>query len=140
MDTPGGSGPGRIVIDVVSAVIEDAGRLLVTRRQPGVHLAGFWEFPGGKVDPGETQPEALEREILEELGVEIEIGDAVFDIAHAYPDRTVRLFFYRCAIRGTPRPLVGQEMRWVTREELAGLDFPPADAELIKRLAAPEGQ
>jgi mutator protein MutT len=119
---------------VVAAVIEDDRRFLVTRRQPGVHLAGMWEFPGGKIDPGETHGAALQRELREELGVEIDIGERVYRTLHAYPERTVELHFYRCSLKSVPRPLLGQEMRWVPRAELRSLGFPPADAELIEVL------
>ncbi len=122
------------VITVVAAIIEEADRFLLTRRQSGVHLAGLWEFPGGKVDPGETPAGALQRELREELDVEIDPGEAVFNTRHAYPDRTVELTFYRCTLKGNPRPLLGQEMRWVARPELASLGFPPADTELIDLL------
>jgi 8-oxo-dGTP diphosphatase len=122
------------MITVVAAVIEKDGAFLVTRRQKGVHLAGLWEFPGGKIDEGETHAAALLREIREELDTEVEVGDLVFEVAHAYEDRTVALFFYRCTLRGIPRPLLGQEMRWVPRADLARLGFPPADEELIKLL------
>ena len=122
------------MIVVVAAVIERQGAFLVTRRQKGVHLAGLWEFPGGKIDHGETHAGALAREIREELDADVDVGDLVFDVTHAYDDRTVALYFYRCTLRGTPRPLLGQEMRWVPRAELAALGFPPADEELIKRL------
>jgi mutator protein MutT len=119
---------------VVAAVIEHDGRFLVTRRQHGVHLAGMWEFPGGKIDPDETHAQALRREIREELDGDVEVHELLFDVEHAYPERTVALFFYRCTLRGDPQPLLGQEMRWVTREELGRLPFPPADEELIKQL------
>ena len=122
------------MISVVAAVIEENGAFLVTRRQKGVHLAGLWEFPGGKIDEGETHAAALRREIREELDADVEVGDLVFDITHAYDDRTVALYFYRCTLRGTPRPLLGQEMRWVPRAGLATLGFPPADEELITLL------
>ena len=122
------------VVVVVAAVIEDAHRFLVTRRQPGVHLAGMWEFPGGKIDLDETHGAALRRELLEELGVEAMIGECVYRTQHTYPDRTIELYFYRCGLKGTPRPLLGQEMRWVPRAELGSLDFPPADTELIELL------
>jgi mutator protein MutT len=115
-------------------VIEEHGAFLVTRRQKGVHLAGLWEFPGGKIDEGETHAAALAREIREELDADVDVGDLVFTVTHAYDDRTVALYFYRCTLRGTPQPLLGQEMRWVPRAELAALGFPPADEELIKRL------
>jgi 8-oxo-dGTP diphosphatase len=123
-----------VTITVVAAVIEEEGRFLVTRRLAGVHLAGMWEFPGGKIDHRESHRAALEREIREELGVGIEVSDLTYETVHPYPDRTVALYFYRCRLLGTPRPLLGQEMRWVAREELASLGFPPADKELIERL------
>jgi len=119
---------------VVAAVIEREGRFLVTRRQHGVHLAGFWEFPGGKVADGESHTEALCREIHEELDVNIVVGDLVLETSHDYTDRVVTLFFYRCDLIGTPRPMIGQQMNWVARHELPSLNFPPADDELIRRL------
>jgi mutator protein MutT len=124
----------QVVIVVVAAVIEEGGALLVTRRQTGVHLAGLWEFPGGKIDEGETHQAALAREIREELDAEIDVGELVFQVTHAYDDRTVALYFYRCTLNGEARPLLGQEMRWVPRADLAALGFPPADEELITRL------
>ena len=123
-----------VVAAVVAAVIEDRHRFLVTRRQPGVHLAGMWEFPGGKIDPDETHEAALRRELLEELGVEAIVGERVYRTQHAYPDRIIKLYFYRCRLNGAPRPLMGQEMRWVPRAELRSLGFPPADTELIELL------
>ena len=123
-----------MIVAVVAAIIELDQRYLVTRRQPGVHLAGYWEFPGGKIGRGESHAAALEREIREELDVEIEVGELAFETTHAYADRTVTLYFYRCRLLGSPRPLLGQEMRWVARPDLLSLDFPPADAELIERL------
>ena len=122
------------MIVVVAAVIEEDGAFLVTRRQKGVHLAGLWEFPGGKIDEGETHHAALVREIREELDADVDVGDLVFEVVHAYDDRDVALHFYRCTLRGAPRPLLGQEMRWVPRAELATLGFPPADKALIKLL------
>jgi len=119
---------------VVAAVIEREDRFLVTRRQDGVHLAGLWEFPGGKVADGESHTAALRREIHEELDVEIVVRDLVLETSHDYPERVVTLFFYRCDLIGSPRPMIGQEMAWVTRTELPTLNFPPADDELIRRL------
>lgn len=119
---------------VVAAVVEDDGRFLVTRRPQGVHLAGLWEFPGGKIDAGETHAAALAREMREELDTEIEIGGLLLHVTHTYDDRTVALYFYRCALRGTPRPRLGQDMRWVPRDELATLGFPAADEALIRLL------
>ncbi len=122
-------------IAVVAAVILDGGRFLLTRRLEGVHLAGLWEFPGGKIGPGETHAAALKRELREELDADVAVGDLVLETTHAYPDRTVTLHFYWCELIGTPRPLLGQQMRWVPREELPALGFPPADEELIRMLA-----
>ena len=73
----------------------------------------------------------------EELDTDVDVGELVFEIEHAYPERTVALYFYRCRLRGTPRPLLGQEMRWVPRSGLATLGFPPADEELIRLLTSP---
>ena len=123
-------------IAVVAAVIEHNDRFLITRRQDGVHLAGLWEFPGGKVGAGESHNAALRREILEELDTDIVVHDLVLETSHAYPDRTVTLFFYRCELLGTPRPMIGQEMEWIPRAELSSLLFPPADDELIRMLMA----
>lgn len=124
------------MITVVAAVLERDGHFLVTRRQDGVHLAGLWEFPGGKIDPGETHVAALEREILEELDTTVEVRDLIFETAHDYGNVAVRLYFYACVLTGAPRPLLGQEMRWVPRHELPQLGFPEADAELIRRLTS----
>jgi mutator protein MutT len=123
-----------VTLVVVAAVIEHDGRFLVTRRQRGVHLEGLWEFPGGKIDPDETHAEALRREIREELDAEVEPGDLVLATTHAYPDKSVTLYFYRGRLASTARPMLGQEMRWVDREELRALGFPPADEELIRVL------
>lgn len=119
---------------VTAAVIERGGRYLVTRRQEGVHLEGLWEFPGGKCDPGESLADCLRRELREELGVEATIGAEVLSTTHAYPERSVELHFIGCTLRGDPSPQLGQQMRWVAREELRSLEFPPADGELIQLL------
>jgi mutator protein MutT len=121
-------------IVVTAAVIERDGAFLVTRRLEGTHLAGYWEFPGGKCEAGESHAASLEREILEELEAGVRVGDEVFQISHAYPDRVVELHFFACTLTGEPRPMLGQEVRWVTRDELPALEFPPADEELIRRL------
>ena len=125
---------------VTAAVIERHGRFLVTRRQRGVHLEGYWEFPGGKCDPGETLIACLARELREELAVDAVIGVEMFATTHAYPERTVELHFFRCDIRGEPEPQIGQEMRWVPRDELRRLAFPPADSKLIDLLTQSPSQ
>ena len=121
-------------VAVVAAIIQHDNRFLVTRRLAGVHLAGLWEFPGGKIDPDETHEAALAREIREELDTDIKLGELVLATTHTYPEKSVTLNFYRCTLVGNPRPLLGQEMRWVDRDDLASLEFPPADAELIRIL------
>jgi 8-oxo-dGTP diphosphatase len=119
---------------VAAAVIERDGRFLVTRRQPGVHLEGYWEFPGGKCESGETHDVCLRRELREELAVDASIGPELLATVHVYPDRRVELHFFLCDITAAPAPQLGQEMRWVARAELAALSFPPADRELIELL------
>ena len=119
---------------VVAAVIEDGEAFLLTLRPAGTHLEGHWEFPGGKCHDDEAHDAALRRELREELDVEATVGERVHQVTHAYPDKTVELHFYRCTLRGTPRPLIGQQMRWVRRDELSALPFPEADADLIRQL------
>jgi 8-oxo-dGTP diphosphatase len=122
-------------IIVTAAVILRENAYLVTRRPRGVHLEGYWEFPGGKCEPGETHAACLIREIREELGCDVQVGEELLSVAHEYPERTVELHFFRCTASGEPRPLLGQELRWIARQELRTLDFPPADDELIRLLA-----
>ena len=116
---------------VTAAVIERDGRFLITRRQTGVHLEGLWEFPGGKCDAGEPLAVCLARELLEELNVGARIGAEIFTATHMYPEQSIELHFFSCELLAAPVPQLGQEMRWVPRAELAALEFPPADAELI---------
>ena len=119
---------------VTAAVVERDGTFLVTRRLRGTHLEGFWEFPGGKCEPGEEHAACLARELKEELAVDVHVAGEIFTTTHAYSDRSVELHFMRCELVGSPVPQIGQEMRWVPRADLAKLQFPPADAELIRRL------
>jgi 8-oxo-dGTP diphosphatase len=121
-------------IVVTAAVVERDGRFLVTRRPRGVHLEGFWEFPGGKCEAGETHAGSLEREIAEELDTGVVVGGEILSVAHAYPDRVVELHFFACQLTGTPRAALRQEIQWVRREDLASLTFPPADEALIRKL------
>jgi 8-oxo-dGTP diphosphatase len=123
-----------MTVVVTAAVIERDGRFLVTKRQRGVHLEGFWEFPGGKCGAAEDSAQCLSRELEEELAVKVRIGPEILTTTHIYDDRRIELHFIRCDVLGDPMPQIGQEMRWVTREELGTLQFPPADAELIRRL------
>jgi 8-oxo-dGTP diphosphatase len=121
-------------IVVTAAIIRRDGWYLVTRRPPGAHLAGAWEFPGGKCDDGESLAGCMARELDEELGIKVTVGAEVFAITHDYPDRRIELHFFECQTADDPVPQLGQEMRWVAKEDLADLDFPPADAELIRML------
>jgi 8-oxo-dGTP diphosphatase len=120
---------------VLAAIVERDGRLLVTRRLANTHLAGYWEFPGGKCEPDETPEGCLARELDEELGVRALVGDEILVTEHEYPERRVRLHFRQCTIDGEPHPKLGQEIRWVTRLELRTLQFPAADRELIEKLS-----
>ncbi len=108
----------------------------MTRRRAGTHLEGYWEFPGGKTEPGETNAASLARELREELGCDAVVGEEVLATEHAYTDRVVCLHFHRCTLLTEPRPMLGQELQWVNRADLRRLRFPPADEELIARLTA----
>ena len=121
-------------IVVVAAVIERDDQFLLTLRPAGTHLAGHWEFPGGKCLPAENHSEALRRELYEELDIVGIVHECLHTVTHAYPERTVALHFYRCGFDGEPKPMMGQEMRWVSRAELPGLRFPEADADLVALL------
>ena len=120
---------------VVAAIVEDHGRYFVTRRLKGRHLEGLWEFPGGKLEAGESLADGLRRELKEELGTAVEIGGEVFTVTHEYADRRVELHFLSCTFLNAPVALLGQEMRWVERENLKSLKFPPADDDLVRILA-----
>ncbi len=123
------------VVEVVAAVVERDGKYLITRRLENTHLAGLWEFPGGKILPGEKPEDALRRELKEELAVEAAVGEPIQTVDWTYPEKSVRLFFFRCALAAEPSPLEGQEMRWVAAAELPSYSFPDADATLIARLS-----
>ena len=125
---------GRPRILVTAAVIERDGQFLLARRLEGTHLEGHWEFPGGKCEEGESLESCLARELREELDVECEVGPEILATVHEYPDRTIELRFFACALVGEPRPAIGQELRWVARADLATLPLPPADDELVRRL------
>ena len=121
-------------IIVTAAVIREGRNYFVTRRQQGVHLEGYWEFPGGKCEPGEKLEACLVREIREELDVHVHVGAELLSCTHEYPERVIELHFFDCVLAGDPRPMLGQEMRWVPQAELRTLRFPPADDELIALL------
>jgi 8-oxo-dGTP diphosphatase len=123
------------VIEVAAGLIQRNGRYLIARRKPGVHLAGFWEFPGGKRETGESLDECLQRELFEELNIHVDLPVPYQIVRHDYPDKIVELHFFRCAIeQGEPVPLGCDEIRWVFPEELAQFRFPPADHAVIEAL------
>jgi len=125
-------------INVVAAVIRrEDGRLLITQRLADDTLGGYWEFPGGKVEPGEDLAAALRRESLEEVGLETEIGPEIHYVVHAYPDRDVQLHFFRARIiAGEPARLEVADFVWVTGAEFEGYQFPEADLPLLELLRA----
>ena len=124
----------RPAIVVLAALIVRGDRFLVTRRLADTHLPGYWEFPGGKCEAGESHEACLARELMEELGLGVTVGAEAMVVEHAYAERRVRLHFRWCRTDDEPRPLLGQEMRWITREEMSALDFPEADRALIEWL------
>jgi len=128
-----------LVIEVTAALIrDDAGRYLITQRRQGSHLEGLWEFPGGKLEAGETPEIGLRRELEEELTAIFEVGALVETIHWEYPDRTIVLRFYSCRhLSGPIAPREGQAMAWAAPERLSDYTFPPADGALIQRLKAP---
>ena len=122
-------------IDVVAAIIRNDGQILITKRRDNVHLANLWEFPGGKVEAGESLEGALQREILEEIGIKIRVDSEFLIIDHDYPTKSVRLHFFNCSVlEGVPSPLDVADLRWVKPENLDDYEFPLADGELISKL------
>ena len=122
-------------IDVVAGVIIRDGCVLVCQRPPGGHHPGKWEFPGGKVEPGEDVWEALARELREELGIELLAARPVCCVRHAYPEQRVVLEVWRVErYRGEPRSLEGQPLHWLSPAELDQRAFPAADASIIDTL------
>ena len=118
----------RKAIEVVAALIRDGNRFLACQRPAHKARALLWEFVGGKVESGETGPEALVRECREELGVTLSVGDAVMDVTHDYPDLTVHLTLFSAVIaEGTPQKLEHNDIRWITAEEIDTIEFCPAD-------------
>ena len=122
-------------IDVAAGLVFHQQKLLITQRLEGSPLAGLWEFPGGKREPGESFEECLIRELREELGIEVALGQAFEEITHDYPEKTVHLKFFLCRLaKGEPRAIGCATYEWATRERLAKRDFPSADERLLERL------
>ena len=120
-------------IHVVAALIERQDRFLVTQRRPEATLPLLWEFPGGHVESGESDGEALRRELGERLDIEVDVGELVLRVTHPYPRYDIDLRVYRCVIAGKvtalrePRPVHVNALRWASLEELGELPFPGAD-------------
>jgi len=122
-------------IEVAAGLIFRDGRVLIAQRPAGGHLAGLWEFPGGKREPTESFEQCLVRELSEELGIEVRVREEFEAVEHVYAERTVRLRFFRCEwVRHEPQALGCAAFRWIRVDELAHHQFPPADERLLKRL------
>jgi mutator protein MutT len=126
-----------VIVTVVAAIIRRQGTILITRRFDNVHLPGLWEFPGGKVEPGESLQDALVREIREELGIGISVENEFFSAEHDYSAKSVRLHFFNCSIvSGEPQIIEVADLRWAAPSELNQYTFPEADRELIAILSS----
>jgi 8-oxo-dGTP diphosphatase len=126
---------------VAAAVVVEGGRVLVTQRKAGTHLAGAWEFPGGKVEAGEDPREALRRELREELGIETTVGEILDVTFHRYEDadKAVLLLFFEAARMASspgPQPLDVAALRWSACDDLRDEEFPPADVPVLRKLRA----
>lgn len=123
------------IIDVTAAVLIENGRVLIARRRPGASQAGLWEFPGGKVRPGESAAHCLKREIREELGVEIAVGEFFGESVYVYGDKTIRLLAYRVRlVSGEPSANDHAELAWVAPADLGRYRFCPADVPFTEKL------
>ncbi len=126
-----------IMKEVTAAIIMNENRVLIAERAPDENLAGKWEFPGGKLEPGETLKECLKREIREELEVDIDVLDFFDESIYAYHSGTIKLMAFWCRwISGDFRLNVHSRIEWVTRQQLDLYDFAPADLPLVERLKA----
>ncbi len=119
----------------VAVIWNEQGQILIDRRRPEGLLGGLWEFPGGKIELGETVEECIKREIQEELGIEIEVGDRLITINHAYSHFSVTLTVHHCRhLTGVPQPIESDEIRWVTLDEIDQFPFPKANSQIIAAL------
>lgn len=128
------------ITEVVAALIWENGRFMICQRPAHKARGLLWEFVGGKVEPGESQQEALTRECKEELAVQVSVGDVFMEVVHEYPDITVRLTLFHAAITaGIPQKLEHQDIRWILPSEIPQYDFCPADVEILERITAQYG-
>lgn len=122
-------------VDVAAGIVLRGDRVLVARRRAGSHVGGLWEFPGGKIESGETPADALRRELAEELVVRVRVGPLWGTLRHRYPERDVRLhFLFAWIAQGEPRAAAADELRWATPAELAEMHFPDADRPVVTAL------
>ncbi|KKM10185.1 NUDIX hydrolase [Clostridiales bacterium PH28_bin88] len=120
---------------VTAGIIEREGKILIAQRPANAHRALEWEFPGGKLEPGEQPEECLKRELREELGLNVEVEDIYKVVLHRYEDREVLLLCYRCQYAGgEPEAKEGQDFRWVTVEQMGAYDFSAADIPVLEKL------
>lgn len=123
------------LIEVGCAIIRHQGKILIAQRKPEVYLGGYWEFPGGKREPGETIEQCLAREVREELGVSVRPVKLLREVRHTYPEKDLLLCFWFCDWEsGEPSKIDCHDFRWVLPSELTDFQFPPADADLIREL------
>lgn len=126
--------------EVVAALIWQGERFLICQRPPHKARGLLWEFVGGKIEPGETGPEALIRECREELGITVAPGEVYMQLVHEYPDLTIRLTLYNAVIAsGTPQLLEHCDLRWITPAEIEQFAFCPADETILQKLKADHG-
>lgn len=119
----------------VAVIWNNQGQILIDRRRPEGLLGGLWEFPGGKIEPGETVEECIKREIQEELGITIEVGKHLITIDHVYTHLHVTLNVHHCRhLTGVPQPIECDEIRWVTLDEIDQFPFPKANGQIIAAL------
>ncbi len=122
-------------IRVVGAMIEREGKYLITQRPPTASLPLLWEFPGGRVEPGETDEKALARELAEEMGIAVRVGERVIHVEHAYPSYDIDFCVYRCQLAAGPiRHVRVNDHRWVRPDELDQYQFPAADEKTVAKL------
>jgi len=125
------------VIEVVAAILKREGKYLIARRAPGKHLAGYWEFPGGKVEEGETPEESLQREMWEEFGVHADVGAYLGDNVHDYGSKVIRLLAYEVAVSGELLQSTDHDcIEWATLEEMRNYHLAEADIPLLQHIAA----
>jgi mutator protein MutT len=126
---------GANAIEVAAGLVFRDGKILITQRRSQDHLGDLWEFPGGKREAEESFESCLHRELREELGIEVAVGELVDTVTHQYPEKTVHLKFYRCVwVRNEPRAIGCQAFAWVGTPQLTDYSFPPADTQLLEKL------